>query len=60
MKMKALLAALTRLCEADPAMAEADILYDGDKPVEGGIIGRRPNGPALILAPIRLDQVGGF
>ncbi len=60
MKMKTLLAALTRLCEADPAMADAEIVYDGDRPVEGGIVGRRPDGPALILTPIPLDQVGGF
>jgi hypothetical protein len=64
MKVKELRAQIQRAIEADPSVAEANIVFgpeEGDHiPLKGGIVGMGGNGYILILAPISLDQVGGF
>lgn len=55
---------LLELIQADPANRLAPVTFGGqDEPVAGGIIGVRKNDPTkrvLNLAPVKLDQVGGF
>lgn len=55
---------LDQLCEiirAEPALCDAPVTFGPDAtPVCGGIAQRRGGRPILNLAPMRLDQVGGF
>lgn len=61
MTIAELAAHLARLQTIEPAVANARIVYDDeDKPVGGGILGRKDGAWTLLLTPIPLDQVGGF
>jgi hypothetical protein len=65
MKIRDLQRQLDVLTKADAKAAEADIVFgpeEGDQvPLLGGIYGRDKAGNGrLILAPIKLDGVGGF
>ncbi len=60
MTLEALHTALGRLLERDPDLGRAHVAYDDMRPVEGGILLRKDGAAILNLAPIKLDQVGGF
>lgn len=61
MTIQQLIDALARLVEDDPWRADISITFGpGFEPVEGGLIGRRDGLVVLNLAPVRLDEVGGF
>lgn len=53
--------ALARLIETDPWRADMAVTFGPDfDPVEGGLIGRKDGLAVLNLAPVRLDEIGGF
>lgn len=64
MKLRDLQRQLEIAVKADPKIAEANVVFgpeEGDHvQLKGGIIGKGANGFVLILAPIKLDNVGGF
>lgn len=63
MTINELMHELQALVAEDEYRGDATVTYGSDnEPVEGGIIARKGNAGLVVLnlAPIKLDQVGGF
>ena len=62
MTIKELIDALNRLVAEDEFRSDMQVMWEGETPVAGGIVGKDgATGLAtLLLTATKLDQVGGF